>query len=1093
MRNTLRLLGIIALAAIIGFGFIACNDGSTSSDDTVNNKTPVEGDYIIYNGGTVIYNGDPQPVSIVAKSGKSSGAVLIYYNNITDGVPPKDPGTYNVTFDVLPAPGWNKAEGLNGGTLQIVRQSDFAKWPVAGDFNIDGVGDFKQDDSVRHVEITPKDAPENSSPGRITIWYQNLTEGTAKTQTAPNSSKAGNYAVTFDVAPAVGWYGVEGLWAGNLRIKASQFPEAGNFDISGRSQIYDDINYTRRYLKITPKAGMSKGGIQQEFEGIGETAYPTNQNAPFAVGTYSVRFKVREDEDFKESDWLDAGIMEISLQTAAVTPELSHFTVEGSVPDGDWKGTWTFPYDGKEKRASVTAKANGPQGKITVWYSNYPNPIVYTETPPIDAGEYQVSIGVEASKGFRAIGVVDPENSILAERLVITRKVPVPGDFMVQLVDATGASSTAGVGQGPWVTALKGQEIGPYAYKNKGFSVFVRSTWDQTMVEPSWADITYNGVTYVDKPGTPEAKDVGPKDVDTYEVKLTLKPSKNFEAYAGFDVGTLKIIKAKPTLNDYVVTATAGTYNGKPGGNKGTLTVSRRATTGLPDDDVFVSPAPFTVKVGGLDYEKDSTTKVLPINAGSYNVTVDVAEDKNWFAAEGLLLNGKYTINKFRMPNEDMWQTTYLDINRNRHVQDAYFVEEFMISPVTELEEDDPDNPDKKITIPISGIGAFSLGYLKEGDEEDRAEKERKRIPQTEGNYTVYLYVADGANYYGTAGIGTDGKPTDGVKILNEYLGSEAGGDLYNFGLIVNPLVIYTVKDFATWLEAVKGKLNELDDIEEFDVKFAIEEFGLTHEQGIKALIGPGTEYSDIKLHLNFSSIPSLSTSPIYSAFSSQAFKDCETITKVTFPPDLQGVGEEAFDGCSSLTAIDTSYAAPEFAIGKRAFVGTSLKQLVLTSSSLETIGEEAFADVVSLVSVVLDVQRDENGEAVLGDDGKPAAIDDANLVKVGEKAFSGCTSLVAVHLPASVTTIDNSAFEGCVKLLSVRFDSDQGGLPLREATSTSTEGMHEDAFVGLGDLVSKFYANELTAGGGSGLYTRSSSGSKVWSNQDNPVVPGTE
>jgi len=80
-----------------------------------NNQTPTSADYNI--GNLIQTFGNVTAVTIWPKSGKSSGAVTVEYNNST--TVPSATGTYTVTFNVASASGWNAASGLSAGTLVI--------------------------------------------------------------------------------------------------------------------------------------------------------------------------------------------------------------------------------------------------------------------------------------------------------------------------------------------------------------------------------------------------------------------------------------------------------------------------------------------------------------------------------------------------------------------------------------------------------------------------------------------------------------------------------------------------------------------------------------------------------------------------------------------------------------------------------------------------------------------------------------------------------------------------------------------------------------------------------------------------------------
>jgi fibronectin type 3 domain-containing protein len=121
-----RIAGIIAIVAIIGFIMIACDLGDVGDDGNEKlRKTPTVDDFDINGIGTVYFDGEEKSVTITAITDKTSGKITVYYESIDKETYPKvdvapiDFGTYNVTFDVAAATGWNSASELSAGTLII--------------------------------------------------------------------------------------------------------------------------------------------------------------------------------------------------------------------------------------------------------------------------------------------------------------------------------------------------------------------------------------------------------------------------------------------------------------------------------------------------------------------------------------------------------------------------------------------------------------------------------------------------------------------------------------------------------------------------------------------------------------------------------------------------------------------------------------------------------------------------------------------------------------------------------------------------------------------------------------------------------------
>ena len=118
-RGITNLILLILLIGAIGVQTISCSsDGDT-------NAIPSADDFYISGTGTIYYDGNTKSVSITPKTGKSNGAVTIYYKGM-EGTSypvsvsaPSAIGKYEVTFDVAEAAGWNAVSGYFAGTLDI--------------------------------------------------------------------------------------------------------------------------------------------------------------------------------------------------------------------------------------------------------------------------------------------------------------------------------------------------------------------------------------------------------------------------------------------------------------------------------------------------------------------------------------------------------------------------------------------------------------------------------------------------------------------------------------------------------------------------------------------------------------------------------------------------------------------------------------------------------------------------------------------------------------------------------------------------------------------------------------------------------------
>jgi hypothetical protein len=187
--------------------------------------------------------GKVEPVGIDSRGGKrSDGTITRYYEGI-DGtdyqstVEPQAEGKYAVTFLVAEVKNWSEVL-LPAGTLVVEPQPNFVRNPHWFDFNIDppdGKWEVVYDGDPKPVSITPKsDDSSQFSQGKVTPKYKGSI-------TPPTN--VGSYAVTFDVAEAVGWNAARNLPAETLTITPAT-PVRSDFYVRGLWEaVHDGIQW----------------------------------------------------------------------------------------------------------------------------------------------------------------------------------------------------------------------------------------------------------------------------------------------------------------------------------------------------------------------------------------------------------------------------------------------------------------------------------------------------------------------------------------------------------------------------------------------------------------------------------------------------------------------------------------------------------------------------------------------------------------------------------------------------------------------------------------------------------------------------------
>ena len=170
-----------------------------------------------------------------------------------------------------------------------------------------------------------------------------------------------------------------------------------------------------------------------------------------------------------------------------------------------------------------------------------------------------------------------------------------------------------------------------------------------------------------------------------------------------------------------------------------------------------------------------------------------------------------------------------------------------------------------------------------------------------------------------------------------------------------------------------------------------------------KIIIPDGIKHIGNNAFQGCSSLKSISLPAGITKIEYHAFKGCSSLTSISLPASLTRIEGSAFEGCSSLESISLPAGLTE--IGNYAFQGCSNLTIISLPAGITKINYCTFGDCSSLTSISL-----------------PEGI-----TEIDDFAFQGCSSLTSISLPASLTMIAGSAFNDCSGLNSVIFADKKG------------------------------------------------------------------
>ena len=159
------------------------------------------------------------------------------------------------------------------------------------------------------------------------------------------------------------------------------------------------------------------------------------------------------------------------------------------------------------------------------------------------------------------------------------------------------------------------------------------------------------------------------------------------------------------------------------------------------------------------------------------------------------------------------------------------------------------------------------------------------------------------------------------------------------------------------------------------------------------------------------------------------AFAYCRALTSVTIPNSVTSIGRGAFSGCTGLTSmkVESGNVKYDSRNNCNAIIETETDSLLsgckntVIPASVTAIGDEAFYGCSSLTAIIIPNNVTSiGGSAFQSCSGLTSVIIGNSVTSIGLEAFRGCSGLTSIAIPNSVTTIDGNAFDYCSGLTSV-------------------------------------------------------------------------
>ncbi|MDE5745149.1 MAG: leucine-rich repeat protein [Paramuribaculum sp.] len=193
--------------------------------------------------------------------------------------------------------------------------------------------------------------------------------------------------------------------------------------------------------------------------------------------------------------------------------------------------------------------------------------------------------------------------------------------------------------------------------------------------------------------------------------------------------------------------------------------------------------------------------------------------------------------------------------------------------------------------------------------------------------------------------------------------------------------------------------------------------------------LGRNLSYGTTSPFWNKNTIKSVTIGDSVTKIGDQAFIGCTKLTALTIGNSVRKIGDSAFYSCTGLTSITIPESVTS--IGNNAFYGCTGLTSVTIPNSVTIIGGSSFSGCTGLTSITIPNSVTIIGNAFSGCTGLTSITIPSSVTKIGGSAFKDCTGLTSITIPSSVTEIGDSAFIRCTAIKEVMLEDGDNKLTL--------------------------------------------------------------